>query len=215
MFDGGTLAAYVTACIALLVVPGPSVLYIITRSIEGGRAAGLVSALGIATGTVGHVCAAAIGLSALLAGSPVAYTVVRFAGAGYLVYLGIARLAAEESSEGSSDEPPVKTEPHNRRLGRIYRQAILVNLLNPKTALFFLAFLPQFVDRDGGPVAAQIVVLGLILIGLGAMSDGTYAILAGTAGRALTRTRIFPAVKRFGAGTVYLGLGVIAAVYGG
>lgn len=203
--------AYIAACIALLIVPGPSVLYIVTRSIEGGRLAGLVSALGIATGTVGHVVAAAVGLSALLAGSAVAFTIVRFAGAGYLLYLGIRRLITPESESAESDAARATEIP---RLARVYTQAVLVNLLNPKTALFFLAFLPQFVDTSAGSVTGQILVLGMILISLGAVNDGTYALVAGTAGRALMRTRLFPAAKRYGAGAVYCGLGVFAAVSG-
>lgn len=176
-----------------------------------------------------------------------AYTVVRFAGAAYLVYLGITRLTERDGDTGDNSPESAPTqlrlarpetvgdrrgreggedgqrgEGRGRaqvaiggpRLGRVYRQAILVNLLNPKTALFFLAFLPQFVDNEAGPPGVQIVVLGLILIGLGAVSDGTYAIVAGTAGRAITRSRFFPAVKRFGAGTVYVGLGVFAAAFG-
>jgi threonine/homoserine/homoserine lactone efflux protein len=215
------LGAYIAACIALLIVPGPSVLYIVTRSIEGGRLAGLVSALGIATGTVGHVVAAAVGLSAILAGSAVAFTIVRFAGAGYLLYLGIRRLVTPESKatdaglsragEPRAGEPRPAESPS---LARVYAQAVLVNLLNPKTALFFLAFLPQFVDTSAGSVPSQILVLGMILIGLGAVNDGTYALVAGTAGRALMRTRFFPAAKRYGAGAVYCGLGVFAAVGG-
>lgn len=210
------LGAYIAACIALLIVPGPSVLYIVTRSIEGGRLAGLVSALGIATGTVGHVVAAAVGLSAILAGSAVAFTIVRFAGAGYLLYLGIRRLVTPESKATGAGVPRAG-EPRTAEspsLARVYAQAVLVNLLNPKTALFFLAFLPQFVDTSGGSVTSQILVLGMILIGLGAVNDGTYALVAGTAGRALMRTRIFPAAKRYGAGAVYCGLGVFAAVGG-
>jgi threonine/homoserine/homoserine lactone efflux protein len=213
MFDSATLAAYVAACIALLVVPGPSVIYIVTRGIEGGRSAGLVSAVGIATGTVGHVLAAALGLSAVLAGSPLAYAVIRLAGSAYLVYLGVRRLFSAEparaAAKGDSFRRPTERADG---LGRVYRQAVLVNLLNPKTALFFLAFLPQFVDPHTGAPAVQFLILGLILIGLGAVSDGTYAMIAGTVGRSLMKTRFFSAVKRYGAGAVYVGLGVFAAV---
>ena len=135
------LLTFALASMALLLVPGPSVIYIVTRSISQGRGAGIVSMLGIETGGLVHVTAAALGLSALLASSATAFDVVRFAGAGYLVYLGIRRLREPTSLTA------VLTPASPRRL---FTQGIVVNVLNPKTALFFLAFLPQFIDPSRG-----------------------------------------------------------------
>ncbi len=141
--DPGTLAVFAAAAIALLVIPGPAVLYIVTQSIEHGRTAGLVSMLGIQTGGLVHVLAAALGLSALLMRSATAFEIVKFAGAGYLIFLGLRKLFSRERFETTSERPP-------RRLDRLYRQGIVVNVLNPKTALFFFAFLPQFVASRPG-----------------------------------------------------------------
>ncbi len=164
-------------------IPGPAVLYIVGQSIDGGRRAGVVSVLGITTGTLVHIAAAAVGLSALLMSSAVAFNAVRYAGAAYLILLGIRRLL-------SRDEAVVVERPP-RTLRRAYTRGIVVNVLNPKTALFFLAFLPQFVDVSRGHVWLQIVVLGLTMAGLGLLSDGTYALVAGTVAERLRGRRRF------------------------
>ena len=185
------------ASLALLIVPGPSVLYIVTRSMDQGKAAGLVSVLGIHTGTIVHVAAAALGLSAILASSAVAFQIVKYAGAAYLIWLGVKALRErhQEASEGRDRE---------RSLGRIYAQGVVVNVLNPKTALFFLAFLPQFVDV-GEPVTAQVLVLGLTFILLGFVSDGSYA--AVRAGRADARPRRGGGRAALAPGLTLIGLG--------
>src|SRR5919112_3699123 len=154
-----TLAVFALASLALIAFPGPSVFYILARSFAGGRRAGLVSMLGVETGGLIHVAGATLGLSALLASSAVAFGVVKYAGAAYLVWLGISRLRAKEPPE----LPPMPD-------GRVFRQGVLVNVLNPKTALFFLAFLPQFVDPGAGPVAPQMLVLGTLLVAIGTLS---------------------------------------------
>jgi threonine/homoserine/homoserine lactone efflux protein len=153
-------AAFAAASLALLIVPGPSVLYIVTRSMDQGRAAGLVSVLGIHTGSIVHVAAAALGLSAILASSALAFGIVKYAGAAYLVWLGIRAIRGrgEERTDGPRRE---------HSLARIYGQGVVVNVLNPKTALFFLAFLPQFVDVSKGSVPLQAVILGATFIVLG------------------------------------------------
>jgi len=200
-------AAFAVASLALLVVPGPSVLYIVTRSVHHGRAAGLVSVLGIHTGSVVHVAAAALGVSAILASSALAFGVVKYAGAAYLIWLGIRTLrgGSEVHREGVVRE---------RSLGRIYAQGVVVNVLNPKTALFFLAFLPQFVDLSKGSVPAQVVILGITFILLGFLSDGTYALLSARVSRRL-RTRTPGALlQRWIPGCTLIGLGVVAAVTG-
>jgi threonine/homoserine/homoserine lactone efflux protein len=198
-------ALFVAAALALLVVPGPAVLYIVTQSIGGGRRAGLASVLGIHAGTLVHVAAAAAGLSAVVLASATAFSVVKFAGAAYLIALGMVRLARRGSVESRA------AEEHD--LPRLFRHGIVVNVLNPKTALFFLAFLPQFVNSHG-PVALEIVALGLTFMALGLVTDSIWAVTAGTAGERLRRTAAFARVERWVSGSVFLGLGVVAAVSG-
>jgi threonine/homoserine/homoserine lactone efflux protein len=198
--DSGSLALFAVAALALLVVPGPAVLYIVAQSAEHGRVAGLVSVAGIHLGTLVHVAAAAIGLSALIVSSAVAFSVVKYAGAAYLVYLGVRRLLAREPAP----EAPAGDEP----LARLFWQGTLVNVLNPKTALFFLALLPQFVDADE-TVWTQTVVLGLTFVALGFFSDGVYALAAGTIGRWIRERR---RALRYASGSIFVGLGVSAAL---
>jgi threonine/homoserine/homoserine lactone efflux protein len=205
MPDPSRLALFVGAALLLLVVPGPSVLYIVTQSVSHGRRAGIVSVAGITTGTLVHIAAATVGLSALLASSALAFDVVKYLGAAYLIAVGIRRLAGWEREAG----PQARD---TRDLGRLYRQGIVVNTLNPKTALFFLAFLPQFVDPGRGTPWLQILALGLLFAALGFCSDGVWALVAGTLGDRLRRSRRFPAVQRYVSGSVFVGLGAVAAL---
>jgi threonine/homoserine/homoserine lactone efflux protein len=190
------------------VIPGPAVLYIVTRSIDQGRSAGVASVLGIHTGSLVHVAAAAAGLSALVVSSAVAFSVVKFAGAAYLVILGVRKLLERDHVDLDLEAAPA------RSLRRIYVQGIVVNVLNPKTALFFLAFLPQFVDVERGAVWSQMVVLGFAFIALGMLSDGTYAFVAARAGRLLRSSRRFRTTQRYVSGGIYIGLGAVAAFAG-
>jgi threonine/homoserine/homoserine lactone efflux protein len=206
--DLGSLAVFVIAALALLVVPGPAVLYVVTRSIHQGRRAGLASVLGIHVGTLVHIGAATAGLSALILSSAVAFTAVKIAGAAYLVGLGVWTLLSRRAEA----EVAVGGE---RRLRRVFAQGIVVNVLNPKTALFFLAFLPQFVNPNAGTPALRIAFLGLLFGALGLVTDSIWAIAAGTAGRVLRGSRKFLRVQRYVAGTVYLGLGAVTALAGG
>jgi threonine/homoserine/homoserine lactone efflux protein len=203
--DASRLALFVTASLALLFVPGPAVLYVVTQSISQGRRAGLASTVGIHTGTLVHVAAATVGLSALLASSALAFDVVKYLGAAYLIVVGLRRLAGREPALASERPPP-------RSLGRIYRQGIVVNVLNPKTALFFLAFLPQFVDPSRGAAWHQILLLGLLFSALGFLSDSSWALVAGTLGERLRRSARFPGIQRYVSGTVFVGLGAVAAL---
>ena len=205
MPDPSRLALFVGAALLLLVVPGPSVLYIVTQSVSHGRRAGIVSVAGITTGTLVHIAAATVGLSALLASSALAFDVVKYLGAAYLIAVGIRRLAGWERGAG----PQARD---TRDFRRLYRQGIVVNTLNPKTALFFLAFLPQFVDPGRGTPWLQILALGLLFAALGFFSDGAWALVAGTLGERLRRSRRFPAVQRYVSGSVFVGLGAIAAL---
>lgn len=208
LVDGPMLGLFVMAALVLLLTPGPAVLYIVTRSIDEGRRAGLTSVLGVHVGTLVHVMAAALGLSALLAASAAAFTAVKFLGAAYLVYLGVRRLL-----DGST--PAVSAERRTPRLSRAFVDGVVVNVLNPKTALFFLAFLPQFVDASRGAVGGQVLTLGALFVALGLMTDGLYALAAGAAGAWL---RSHPHVwrsERWISGTMYIGLGLVAAAASG
>jgi threonine/homoserine/homoserine lactone efflux protein len=205
--DASTLAVFSAAALLLLVIPGPAVLYIVAQSVRGGRMAGLVSMLGIQVGGLVHVAAAAVGLSALVVQSAVAFSVVKYAGAAYLVFLGFRRLLGRDGN-GADGMPP------ERRLRALFANGIIVNVFNPKTALFFFAFLPQFVDVSRGDVAFQILVLGLVFIGLAVISDGAYAIAAGSAAGWVSARRGFARAERFVSGSVLVGLGLAAAFSG-
>ncbi|MEW9547245.1 LysE family translocator [Nonomuraea sp. NPDC050783] len=199
MPDVSTLALFCVATLGLLVVPGPAVLYIVTRSVAQGRGAGLISVLGVHTGSLVHVAAAALGISALLAASATAFTVVKYVGVAYLLWLGVRKLMRRGGGEEA-----VELRVQSKR--RLFWEGFVVNVLNPKTAIFFLAFLPQFVSPAAGPVGPQILLLGLLWIVLGMLSDGTYALLASAlAGRVRGSVR---ARRRLdvGSGLVYVGL---------
>ena len=204
--EPAALAAFVAATVVLLVIPGPAVLYIVARSVDQGRLAGVISTLGIGVGTLVHVAAATLGVSALLASSAAAFDVVRYLGAAYLVYLGVRRLAG-----GTADALGVQ-QPRTR--ARIFLEGVGVNVLNPKTALFVFAFLPQFVDPSRGSAAAQVVFLGLLFVALGVVSDSMWALAAGSAGSWLrSRTSLWSAQRYLTGGTLIL-LGVAAALSG-
>ena len=205
MPDSSTLLVFSAAAMALIVVPGPAVLYIVAQSIDRGRLAGVVSALGVATGGLVHVTAAAVGLSSLLVSSATAFNVVKYAGAAYLIGLGLWTLLRRR------EETSVEI-PKERKLSRRYWQGVVVNVLNPKTALFFFAFLPQFVDPEKGSAALQIGVLGLVFVALAVASDCVWALAAGTASERLRGNRRFLAVQRYVSGSVFVGLGALTAV---
>jgi threonine/homoserine/homoserine lactone efflux protein len=199
--DSTSLWLFCLAALALLAIPGPAVLYIVVQSAEQGRRAGLASVGGVHLGSLVHVAAATAGLSAVIVASALAFNVVKYAGAAYLVYLGIRKLLEREDV--------VEVEVESQVLKRAFARGVVVNVLNPKTALFFLAFLPQFVDTDRGGVWSQVLVLGLTFIALGLVSDSLYALGAGTVGNLLRRKR--RAVRYFSGG-VYITLGVVASL---
>jgi threonine/homoserine/homoserine lactone efflux protein len=197
-----TLALFCVAAFTLAVVPGPAVMYIVARSADQGRRAGLLSAFGVATGGLVHVAAATAGLSALLASSASAFTVVKLAGAAYLIAIGLLRLLGRGGDDATDFAP-------KRR--RVFAQGVVVNVLNPKTALFFLAFLPQFVDPHRWPVALQVGVLGCLFVGIAVVSDSAYAVAAAAlAGRVRGSARA-QKLKRFFTGSVFVALGATAA----
>jgi threonine/homoserine/homoserine lactone efflux protein len=199
MPDAHAFALFVPAAIVLLAIPGPAVLYIVATSVVGGRRAGLVSVAGIHLGSIVHVAAAVAGLSALVVSSAIAFSVVKYAGAAYLVLVGIRKWLEKDD--------PIHIERPPRALRRVFVQGAIVNVLNPKTALFFLAFLPQFVD-DSRTVWSQVAILGLCFVALGMISDSTYALAGGTLGRFLRRRR---KAVRYASGATFVGLGATAA----
>jgi threonine/homoserine/homoserine lactone efflux protein len=202
------LGLFVSTALVLLLVPGPAVLYIFARSVEQGRLAGFVSILGIHTATLVHVTAAALGLSAILASSALAFSLIKYAGAAYLIWLGLKKIFGRVEAADVNTALPV----HGH--ARLLRDGFIVNLLNPKTALFFLAFLPQFVEMDRGHVAMQIAFLGLLFTSLGLMTDGCYALAAGTVGNWLKRSRAYLEMERYVSGLMFIGLGLTAAFAG-
>lgn len=206
MLDSSRLSLFVSVATILVFMPGPNTLYIIARSIQQGRLAGFVSSLGVQVGTLVHIVAASLGLSALLVSSAVAFNVVKYAGAAYLIFLGIKTLLTKEKIE------PAKVR--KAALGRVFYQGIVVNLLNPKTALFFFAFLPQFIDVARGKVVLQVVLLGSILISLGTLSDSIYALASGSIGNWVRGNLKFLRAQRYFAGSVYIGLGAATALSG-
>lgn len=193
------------ASLVLLLTPGPAVLYIIARSVDQGRGAGLLSVLSIETGNLFHVLAATFGLSALLLSSAMLFTIMKYLGAAYLIYLGIRKWISNE--EHKDQARLTKDSPR-----RIFSQGVTVAILNPKTALFFLAFLPQFVDVNQGSVPLQMLGLGIIFVLMACITDSCYALLAGTAGHWLRNNPRFWQAERYVAGSIYVGLGLVAAL---
>lgn len=207
MPDTQTIWLFCLAATALIVIPGPAVLYIVAQSVGQGRKAGLVSATGVATGGFVHVLAAAIGLSGLLLSSATLFSIVKFAGAGYLIYLGVRRLLGFEPSA-------LVETVEARSPRRLYRDGAVVNILNPKTALFFYAFLPQFLDPDKGSVALQALVLGTMFVAIAVISDSLWALASGSAAEWLRERPVAAQVERWLTGTVLVGLGAAAALTG-
>jgi len=198
-----TYALFVATALALLAIPGPAVLYVVSRSIDQGRRAGFASVCGIFTGTVVHVTLATVGLSSLVLASKVAFDAVRYVGAAYLIFLGVRRLLTRQIEEDPEGRAP-------RTARDLYTQGLIVNLLNPKTIVFIFAFIPQFVDVNAGHVWLQILLLGLTFdaLGLGSL----YAVVAGTVADRLRGTPLIARVERWFGGTVLIGLGVAAAI---
>jgi threonine/homoserine/homoserine lactone efflux protein len=207
MLDTARLPIFLFAALTLLLTPGPAVLYIIARSLDQGRVAGLVSVLSIEIGNFTHVLAATLGLSALLLSSALAFSVVKYLGAAYLVYLGLRRIFSREAALTATSVQP-------QSLRRIFSQGVVVAVLNPKTALFFLAFLPQFVEPARGSVPLQFFTLGSIFVLMAIFTDGMYALLAGSVGQSLKGAQPFLKAERFLVGGVYIGLGLMAAFTG-
>lgn len=196
-----TIALFALASIALAVVPGPAVTYIVAQSVDKGRRAGFASASGVASGGLVHVFAATVGLSALIASSATAFTAVKLVGAAYLIAVGIRRIVTKDETF---------TEPQPAPLVKIWRQGVVVNIFNPKTALFFLAFLPQFVNTDHA-VAPQVAVLGILFVAIAVTSDLAYALLADLLAGRLRRSGKGARIRRYVTGGIFIALGITAA----
>lgn len=203
MLDTSQLSLFLFACIAIQITPGPAVFYVITRSITQGRLAGFVSVLGLETGAFVQAIAAALGLAAAIHSSEIALTVIKFAGAGYLVYIGCRTLLTyKELQQNNTNQQST--------LRQTFQQGLLVNLLNTKMILFFLAFLPQFIEPAIGNVALQTFLLGSIFVATGLCTDVSYALLAGTAAEWLKASRHFAKGQYIFAGCMYILLGLSA-----
>jgi threonine/homoserine/homoserine lactone efflux protein len=200
-----TYAVFLATGMALLVIPGPAVLYVVTRSIEMGRAGGLASVAGITTGTFVHVGLATAGLSSLILASKAAFDAVKYVGAAYLIFLGVRRLLTR--TEARVEEPV----PRTRR--RAYTQGVVVNLTNPKTIVFIFAFIPQFVDPNAKHVWLQVLVLGSSFALLGFLSDNVYAFAAGAVADRLRGSQRIARFERWFGGSILIGLGIAAAAW--
>jgi threonine/homoserine/homoserine lactone efflux protein len=207
MLPTHSLTLFFSAALVLLAIPGPAVAYIVGRSIGQGRIAGVISALGITVGTLVHVAAAMLGLSALLMSSAIAFGVIKYLGAAYLIYLGVQKFRHADSFAPQGPGTRAK-------LSRIFSQGVLVNVLNPKTALFFFAFLPQFVDPSAGKVPVQIFFLGTLFALMGLLSDSLWAIFAGTVAHSLQSSSRWTHAPRYISGGILISLGLAAALSG-
>lgn len=200
------LSAFFIASIVLAVTPGPGVFYIVTRSVTQGRSAGIASVAGVALGNLGNAIGASVGLAALFAVSSLAFIAVKYAGAAYLIYLGVQALRAPKQ-----DATAAVLKPMN--VSKIFRDGFVVALLNPKTAVFFAAFLPQFMNPNGSAML-QSVVLGSLFVAIAAVTDTIYALTAGTVAPMLARANGVRKAGRFLAGGAFIGLGLFTAFAG-
>ena len=198
-----TIAAFAAASLLLLIIPGPAVLYVVNRSVSDGRQAGLAGVAGLSLGNLVHAIAAAVGLSAVLATSATAFNTVKWLGTAYLIYVGVHTLMRRPDT--------ITTEQGVVSVRRSFTQGVVVNVLNPKVALFFLSFLPQFIHPEAGRPGLQALVLGLVFVSIGFCTDGTYSLVSSHLRHVLLRGRALPFVQRWVAGTVFIGLGVAAA----
>jgi threonine/homoserine/homoserine lactone efflux protein len=208
MPNSTVLLAFVAASLVVLIIPGPGVVYVLARSLSQGVRAGLISVLGLAAGVFVHIAAAAAGISAVLLASATAFNAVKALGAGYLIYLGLRTIFARASSVAV-------IEIHAQRSSqRLFVQGVLVSVFNPKIALFFLAFLPQFVAPGRWPVPQQVLFLGFVYVGLALITDGTYAMLAAQLQRRLSSRIMKGPLPRYVSGSVFVGLGLSTALTG-
>jgi threonine/homoserine/homoserine lactone efflux protein len=204
MFAGTHLALFLSAAVLLALMPGPGILYVLGRTLNGGRREGMLSALGTFVGGLSHAVAAALGLSAILVASATAFLTVRYAGAAYLIYLGITVIRTRHIDPDLGNDV--------RRARRPLVQGIVTEILNPKTALFFLSFIPQFVAADRGHTAWQFLTLGVISVALNTAVDLVVVLCAAAIAQRIGRSKTFHSRQRTASGAGMIGLGVYAAV---
>ena len=202
MPDFNSLVSFAVASVVLLVIPGPAVIYIVNRSVANGRSIGLASVLGLELGTFMHVVAATVGLSTILATSENAFNVVKYLGASYLVFVGLRTISRQPPVVNASADSMTKMQA--------IRQGFIINTLNPKVALFFLSFLPQFIDPDKSSNAVQSLVLGAAFVACGFITDGIYALTASTLRETLVKGKALPFIQQYVAGIVFVLLGIVA-----
>jgi threonine/homoserine/homoserine lactone efflux protein len=203
------MAAFAVAAFLLAIIPGPNVIYITTRGIEQGRRAAFASSWGVQTGTFVHIGAAILGLSAVIASSETLFTALKLGGAAYLIWMGINKLRAP-----LPDHDALASIDRDAQIRRVFAQGMLVQAMNPKVAIFFLAFLPQFIDPGRGGVPLQILAFGLLMIAIGTMTDAAYVLASGSIGRWLKRSPHIARQRERFAGAVYIVLGAVTALSG-
>ena len=204
MPDLNSLISFAVASVALLVIPGPAVIYIVNRSVADGRQIGLAAVVGLELGTFMHVLAATVGLSAILATSENAFNVVKYLGASYLVLIGLRTLTRKPEA--------ISTSASSMTQSQAFRQGFIINMLNPKIALFFLSFLPQFIDPNISSNARQSLILGSVFVLCGFGIDGIYALTASSLREVLVKGKALPFIQQYVAGVVFVLLGVAAAL---
>jgi threonine/homoserine/homoserine lactone efflux protein len=205
MFETHILITYVAASVVIILAPGPAQALVLARSISDGKQSGVMTALGLNVGTIFHAVAAAFGLSAILASSAVAFTIVKYIGAGYLVYLGVKALLTRQPQITPTGAASVNSR-------QAFARAVVTGILNPKVAIFFLAFLPQFVDARRGLVFLQFLILGLILAALDILYESVLALIASAIGKWLTNNQAFARWRQKITGAVLVALGIRLAL---
>ena len=204
MPDLNSLISFTVASVALLVIPGPAVIYIVNRSVADGRQIGLAAVVGLELGTFMHVLAATVGLSAILATSENAFNVVKYLGASSLVLIGLRTLTRKPEA--------ISTSASSMTQSQAFRQGFIINTLNPKIALFFLSFLPQFIDPNISSNARQSLILGSVFVLCGFVIDGIYALTASSLREVLVKGKALPFIQQYVAGVVFVLLGAAAAL---
>lgn len=204
MPDLNSLISFAVASVALLVIPGPAVIYIVNRSVADGRQIGIAAVVGLELGTFMHVLAATVGLSAILATSENAFNVVKYLGASYLILIGLRTLTRKPEA--------ISTSASSMTQSQAFRQGFIINMLNPKIALFFLSFLPQFIDQNISSNARQALILGSVFVLCGFVIDGIYALTASSLREVLVKGKALPFIQQYVAGVVFVLLGVAAAL---
>ena len=211
MFDSTRFLLFLTAALLLAIAPGPGMLYVLARSLAGGKREGVLSAVGTFLGGMLHVFAAALGVSIVLAKSAVAFATVKYAGAAYLCFLGARMILAARKEKANAEEIPHDALRAVKPARNPLWQGLATEALNPKTALFFLSFIPQFVNRGGGHIFPQFVALGTLSVAMNTSADLIVIALAGPLGERIRSSATFRRRQRTVTGAIMIGLGTYLA----